>query len=91
MHSKQRYKIRICSVILRELESFGNYKGFGIIFPKIFDAIWSITKVRHFVISLSIAFLSPKILDFVFSMKNSLTRKWNVKIKLLKIIVNLIR
>ena len=60
MHSKQRYKICICSVILAELESFRKYKGLSIIFPKILDAIWSIT--RHFVISLSIAFLSPKVL-----------------------------
>ena len=35
MHSKRRYKICICSVILGELESFRNYKGFSIIFPKI--------------------------------------------------------
>ena len=39
MHSKRRYKICICSVILGELESFRNYKGFSIIFPKILDAI----------------------------------------------------
>ena len=39
MHSKRRYKICICSVILGELESFRNYKGFSIIFPKILDEI----------------------------------------------------
>ena len=39
MHSKRRYKICICSVILGELEHFRNYKGFSIIFPKILDAI----------------------------------------------------
>ena len=40
MHSKRRYKICICSVILAELESFRNYEGFNIIiFPKILDAI----------------------------------------------------
>ena len=39
MHSKRRYKICICSVVLGQLESFRNYKGFGIIFPKILDAI----------------------------------------------------
>ena len=27
MHSKQRYKIGICSVILGELETFQKYKG----------------------------------------------------------------
>ena len=40
MHSKRRYKICICSVILGEMESFRNYKGFSIIFPIILDAIW---------------------------------------------------
>ena len=39
MHSKRRYKICICSVILGELESFRNYKGLSIIFPKILEAI----------------------------------------------------
>ena len=34
MHSKRGYKICICSVILRELESFRNYRGFSINFPK---------------------------------------------------------
>ena len=66
MHSKRRYQICICSVILGELKSFRNYKGLSIIFPKILDAIWRITKVRHFLISLSTAFLSLKILGFLF-------------------------
>ena len=35
MHSKRRYKICICSVILGELEAFRNYKRFSVIFPKI--------------------------------------------------------
>ena len=36
MHSKGPYKICICSLILGELESFRNYKGFSInIFQKI--------------------------------------------------------
>ena len=56
MHAKRRCKICICSVILGELESFRNYKGLSIIFPKILDEIWRITKVRHFQISLSITF-----------------------------------
>ena len=34
--SKRRYKRCICSVILGQLESFRNYKGFSIFFPKIF-------------------------------------------------------
>ena len=76
--AKWHYKQCICSVILGQLESFRNYKGLSIsIFPKILDAISRITKVRHFLIPLSITFLSPKILDFVFSTKNSLT--WGVK------------
>ena len=48
MHSKQRYKICISSVILWQLESFRNYKGFSIIFLKILDAILSFTKVIFF-------------------------------------------
>ena len=62
MHSKRRYKICICSVILGEFQTFR--KG---------GEIWRITKVRHFLVSLSIAFLNPKILGSLFSTKNSLT------------------
>ena len=47
--SKRRYKICICSVILGKLESFRNYSGFSINFPK----ISRITKVIIFL------FLSP--------------------------------
>ena len=68
MHSKRRYKIRICSLVLGQLESFRNYKSFSIILPKILDAILSFTKVRIFQIPLSIAFLNPKILGF-FSLR----------------------
>ena len=39
IHSKGRYKICTCSVILGELESSRNYKGFSIILQKILDAI----------------------------------------------------
>ena len=78
MHSKQRFKICICSVIQEELEFFRNYKGFSIIFLKLFGAIYQITKVRIFLIPLSITFLNPKILGFLFSTKNSLT-VWGVK------------
>ena len=69
MHSKRRYKIRICSVVLGQLESFRNYKSFSIILPKILDAILSFTKVRIFQIPLSIAFLNPNILGFFFLRK----------------------
>ena len=34
MHSQRSYKICICSVILREVESFRNYQGFSFILPK---------------------------------------------------------
>ena len=61
-HSKRRYKICICSVILGELESFRNYKGFSINFPK----ISLITKVIIFFIPLSITFLSAIFLSFLF-------------------------
>ena len=61
-------KVCICSVILGELESFRNFKGFSITFPKILDAIWSVlrNRVRIVMISLSITFLNPKILGFLF-------------------------
>ena len=77
MHFKRRYKICIWSVILGELESFRNWKGLIIIFPKILDEILCITKVRHFLIPLAITFLNPKILGCLFSTKNNLT--WEVK------------
>ena len=65
MHSKPRYKICICSVILGELKSYP-YKGLSIIFPKILDEIWRITKVKHFLILNAITFLNPKILGSLF-------------------------
>ena len=64
MHSKQRYKI--CSVIVGELESFRNYKGFSIIFPKILDTVELFTKVRIVLIPLSITFLNPRSSGFFF-------------------------
>ena len=69
MHSKRQYKICICSVILGQLESFRNCKGFGIIFPKILGAILSFTKMIIFLILLSVAFSIPKILGFHFLRK----------------------
>ena len=70
MHSKRPYKICTCSVILGELESFRNYKVFSIIFPKILDAMYCITKVGMLLVPLSITFLNPKILGFHFCTKN---------------------
>ena len=45
----------------RQLKSFRNYKGLSIICLKILDAILSFTKVRIFLIPLSIEFSNPKI------------------------------
>ena len=47
MHSKQRYKICIYSVILGELEASQNYKGFSVIFPKTLDAIERFKVMLH--------------------------------------------
>ena len=91
MHSKRRYKICTCSVILGQLESFRNYKGFSIILPRFLDAIQRIIKVRIFLILVSTTFLNPKVLGILFCTKNSLT--WAVKckkIKLQKIVGNLL-
>ena len=67
MHSKRYYKICIFSVILEELDSFWSYKAFNIIFLKILDVIYSITKVGIFLIPLSITLFNQKILGFFFS------------------------
>ena len=57
MHSKRRYKISICSVILGKLNTFfQNCKGFSIIFAKILDAIQRVTKMKIFLIPLSVIF-----------------------------------
>ena len=57
MHSKWRYKICFCLVILGELKSLRNYKGFSITFPENFDAIERFLKrVRVVLIPLSINF-----------------------------------
>ena len=79
MHSKRRYKICICSVILAEVESFS---GFSIIFPKILHAISRFTKVTIFLFPLSVIFLKAKILGFLFSTKNSPT--WVVRCEKIK-------
>ena len=63
----------------RELESFRNFKGLRIIFPKILDEICNITKVRHFLIPLSMKFFNPKILGFLQKIERNLLdklRKW---------------
>ena len=61
-------------MVLAELtKSFRNHKGFTVIFPKILDEIWRITKVRKYLVPLAITFLNPKILGSLFSTKNCLT------------------
>ena len=66
MYSKWHYKICLYSVILQELEDFRNFKGYSVIFPKSLDVIEIFTRVIIFLIPLSITFLNPKILRFLF-------------------------
>ena len=92
MHSKRRYKICMCSVILGELESFRNYNGFRInYYAENFRCNLTLTKVRSFLFSsLYDSFESEKF-RFPFSTKNSPT--WRVKCeknKLQKIVWNLL-
>ena len=68
MHSERHYKLCNCSVILGEIESFRNYKGVRVVFPKIVGEIWRITKLRRFLI-LNAKFLNPKILGSFFQQK----------------------
>ena len=70
MHSKRCCEICNCSFMLGEPEGFWNYEGFSVIFPKILGAIARFTKVRIFLIPLSIKILNPKILGFFFSYEN---------------------
>ena len=77
MHSKRHYNNCICSVIQGELEPFRNHKGLNIIFPKNFRCNLTYYDSETFLIPLSIAFLNPKMLGFLFSTKNSVT--WEVK------------
>ena len=73
MHSKRRYKICNCSVILGELESFRNYKGFSIIFPKILNAILTIYESENFSCSSLHHIFESENFRFPFSTKISLT------------------
>ena len=90
IHFKRRYKTCICSVVLGQLESFRNYKGLRIIFPKILDAILSFMKVRIFLIPLSIACLNPKILGSFFYEKKANLGTEIRKIIMYKILGNLL-
>ena len=77
MHSKQRYKIFIYSIILRQLESFPNYMSFSIIFPKILDAIQGFTKLGIFSDSSLHRIFESERFMVPFATKNNLT--WGVK------------
>ena len=70
MHFKRRYKICIFSVILLELEAFRNYKhGLQCYFQKILDGIERFTKVKMLLIPLSITYVNPRILGYLFLRK----------------------
>ena len=64
MHSKRRYKICICSVLLGTCV-FSKLQGLEYYFSENFR--WNLTtKERHFLVPLAIIFLNPKILGSVF-------------------------
>ena len=67
MHSKRRYKICICSVIVEELETFRNY------FPENFRCNFTYYESENFSVPSLLAFLNSKIEAFLFSTKKSLT------------------
>ena len=46
-------------------DNFSNGPSLSIMFPKILDEVWRITKVRHFLIPLSTTFLNQKIEGFL--------------------------
>ena len=80
MHSKGRYKICACLVILGELESFRNYKGFSISLLNILDAIIiTYYESENFSDSSLHHILESENVRFLFCMENSLT--WAVKCK----------
>ena len=67
MHSKRRYKICICSVIVEELETFRNC------FPENFRCNFTYYESENFSVPSLLAFLNSKIEGFLFSTKKSLT------------------
>ena len=69
MHSKRRSSV---IHVLETLETFRNYKGFSVIFPKTLAAIESFMKVKIFLIPLCIVFSIPSILGFLFLRKKKL-------------------
>ena len=69
MHSKQCCKSFICSVILGELKSFRNYKGFRVIFPKVLGAILTLYEIENFCDSSLHHILESENVRFPFSTK----------------------
>ena len=54
MYSKQRYKICICSAILGQLQSSGNYRGLQYYFPENFSRNLTYYESENFFIPPSI-------------------------------------
>ena len=73
MHSRCRYNICICSVILGGTWIFSKLYGLEYFFPENFRCNLTYYESETF----SDSFLHPKILGFLFSQKNSLT--WEIK------------
>ena len=72
MHPKQRYKICICSAILVQLESFGNYRGLQYYCPEHFSCNLTDDESENFSI-LPTPPPSSKNLRFPFFYENNLT------------------
>ena len=79
----------ICSVILGDFQSFRNYKGFSIIFPKMLDVV-CFSNERIFLTPTPITFLNPKILGFFFYEKQHYLGSEMSEIKLQKMVGNLL-
>ena len=87
MHSKRRYKICTCSVILGELEPFRNYKGFNIIFSKNLEAIYAINERKNFSDSSLNHIFESENFRFPFLYKrwpNLGSEMWKIKIQKVK-------
>ena len=67
------YKICICSVMLGELKSFRNYKGFSIILQKMSRCNLTYYESERFSDSPHHSIFESEILGSLFSTKNSLT------------------
>ena len=78
MPSKRRYKTFICSVILGELRSFRNYKGFSIIFFETFRCNLTFYESENLSDPSLYHILEFEKFRFPFSKKNGVTG-WVVK------------